>query len=96
VPLLATPFGLDYLVNMTVGGQVFAAIIDTGSSNTCVPAMNFTCLNATSGEEVPQAQCAFGALYDPEASSTFVPIDGVNMQIKYGELLSVISADYLC
>ena len=87
IPLVGTPFGLDYLVNITVGGQTFAVVIDTGSSNTWVPTTNFTCFIPTVGM-VPQEDCGFGPLFDIEASKTFVPVEGVNFNTTYGEMAS--------
>jgi hypothetical protein len=88
IPLVGAPLGLDYLVNITVGGQTFAVVIDTGSSTTWVPTSNFTCFNATGGM-VPQAECGFGPLFDIEASKTFVPIEDVNFNVTYGEMIFV-------
>jgi hypothetical protein len=88
IPLVGAPLGLDYLVNITVGGQTFAVVIDTGSSNTWVPTTNFTCFNVTGGM-VSQEECGFGPLFDIEASKTFVPIEDVNFNVTYGEMIFV-------
>ncbi|KAJ7861676.1 aspartic peptidase domain-containing protein [Mycena olivaceomarginata] len=53
VPLAGSNLDTDYLVNVTIGGQNFSLIIDSGSSDTWVPQAGFSCFNLT-GSPVPQ------------------------------------------
>ncbi|KAJ7793290.1 acid protease [Mycena olivaceomarginata] len=47
VPLAGSNLDTDYLVNVTIGGQNFSLIIDSGSSDTWVPQAGFSCFNLT-------------------------------------------------
>ncbi|KAJ7616523.1 acid protease [Roridomyces roridus] len=69
--LFASDYGFDYLVSLTVGGQQFYAIADTGSSDTWVPQTGFQCFNLTGARE-PQSACAFGTTgFNKTRSQTF-------------------------
>jgi hypothetical protein len=74
----------EYLTDITVGGQKFKVIVDTGSSDTWLAAKGFKCYNLTSYPE-PPAECAFGPTFDPKKSKTFVPIKNENFNISYGD-----------
>jgi hypothetical protein len=74
----------QYLANVTIGGQDFALIIDTGSSDTWVAQKGFTCINLASKLE-KESHCAFGDLFDPSQSSTIQPVDNANFNITYGD-----------
>ncbi|KAF7299164.1 Acid protease [Mycena indigotica] len=74
----------EYLVNVTVGGQNFRLLVDTGSADLYIPNINFTCVNAT-GNTVPQSTCALGSAgFDPTASKTFQLLDNVSFNNTYG------------
>ncbi|KAJ7798925.1 acid protease [Mycena olivaceomarginata] len=49
VPLAGSNMDTDYLVNVTIGGQNFSLVIDSGSSDTWVPQAGFSCFNLTGG-----------------------------------------------
>ncbi|KAJ7173547.1 acid protease [Mycena filopes] len=75
----------EYLTDITVGGQTFTAIVDTGSSDTWLIKKDFNCFNLTSFPE-PQATCGFGSAgFDTNASSTFQDFPKVSFNISYGD-----------
>ncbi|KAF7355900.1 Acid protease [Mycena venus] len=77
-------FEVDYLANITVGGQDFTVIVDTGSVDTWVIQQGFNCKDPN-GTLVPQSTCAFGtAGYDTNASKTFQPFPDVNANMIFG------------
>ncbi|KAF7342195.1 Acid protease [Mycena venus] len=84
VPLAGSNFDSDYLVNITIGGQNFSLIIDSGSADTWVPQQGFQCFNLT-GSPVPSATCNFGTTgFDVNMSKTFEPFPNVSFNITYG------------
>ncbi|KAJ7873118.1 acid protease [Mycena olivaceomarginata] len=84
VPLAGSNFDSDYLVNITIGGQNFSLILDSGSADTWVPQQGFQCFNLT-GSPVPPATCNFGTTgFNVNASKTFRPFPNVSFNITYG------------
>jgi len=78
-------FDEEYLTNVTIGGQHFSLIIDTGSSDTWVPQKGFDCFDLDENP-VPESTCAFGtAGFDKQASKTFKPFPNVSFNITYGD-----------
>jgi len=78
-------FDDEYLTNVTVGGQHFSLIIDTGSSDTWVAQKGFNCFDLDENP-VPESTCAFGtAGFDTKASKTFQPFPNVSFNITYGD-----------
>ncbi|KAJ7049919.1 aspartic peptidase domain-containing protein [Mycena amicta] len=85
VVLDGSDFEDEYLTNVTVGGQHFSLIIDTGSSDTWVPQVGFNCFDLDRNP-IPEDQCFFGtAGFNPAASKTFKPFPGVSINITYGD-----------
>ncbi|KAJ7620402.1 acid protease [Roridomyces roridus] len=83
--LFASDYGFDYLVSLTVGGQQFYAIADTGSSDTWVPQTGFQCFNLT-GVHEPQSACAFGTTgFNTTRSKTFQAYPHTKFSIVYGD-----------
>jgi hypothetical protein len=80
--------GRIYLTNVTLDGQRFSLVIDTGSSDTWVASTGFQCLDPNTYATLPTSQCAFGPFYNRAASTTFKPINH-NFQVDYagGEFL---------
>ncbi|KAF9075360.1 aspartic peptidase domain-containing protein [Rhodocollybia butyracea] len=77
----AIDFDDNYLVNVTIGGQEFLLIADTGSSDTWVPQLGFTCFNASNNQPIPQSasSCDFGTGgFNTSASPTFQVDPDVN------------------
>ncbi|KAJ7861712.1 acid protease [Mycena olivaceomarginata] len=84
VPLAGSNMDTDYLVNVTIGGQNFSLIIDSGSSDTWVPQAGFSCFNLT-GSPVPQTTCNFGSTgFNPNSSKTFELYQNVSFNQTYG------------
>ncbi|KAJ7618179.1 aspartic peptidase domain-containing protein [Mycena polygramma] len=78
-------FDEEYLTNVTIGGQHFSLIIDTGSSDTWVAQKGFNCFDLD-GNPVSSDTCAFGtAGFDTAASKTFQPFPNVSFNITYGD-----------
>ncbi|KAJ7033574.1 acid protease [Mycena alexandri] len=78
-------FDEEYLTNVTIGGQHFSLIIDTGSSDTWVAQKGFNCFDLDENP-VPESTCAFGtAGFDTHASKTFKPFPNVSFNITYGD-----------
>ncbi|KAJ7065390.1 aspartic peptidase domain-containing protein [Mycena amicta] len=75
----------EYLTEITVGGQTFPVIVDTGSSDTWLVKKGFNCFNLTGAPE-SQETCGFGSDgFDTDASSTFKTFPGVSFNISYGD-----------
>ncbi|KIK51004.1 hypothetical protein GYMLUDRAFT_266014 [Collybiopsis luxurians FD-317 M1] len=84
-PVAGSDFDEEYLTNVTIGGQDFTLIVDTGSSDTWVAKQGFACFDL-SGNPVPTSQCAFGTNgFDTSASPTYFPIPNTNFNISYGD-----------
>ncbi|KAJ9620169.1 hypothetical protein H2203_007934 [Taxawa tesnikishii (nom. ined.)] len=82
--------GYVFLAPITIAGQDFYTVIDTGSSDTWLVAQEFTCLDASTGETQTEDLCYFGPPYIP--SPTFQQIPSQNFNISYadGEFLTGI------
>ncbi|KAJ7483177.1 acid protease [Mycena latifolia] len=75
----------EYLTNITVGGQTFTAIVDTGSSDTWLVKKGFKCFNLTGFPESTET-CGFGSDgFDTKASKTFQPMLRASLNISYGD-----------
>jgi hypothetical protein len=76
---------------VTLDGQRFSLVIDTGSSDTWVAATGFQCLDPNTYATLPTAQCGFGPFYNRAASTTFKSINH-DFEVDYagGEFLEGI------
>ncbi|KAJ7881202.1 aspartic peptidase domain-containing protein [Mycena leptocephala] len=75
----------EYLTDITVGGQTFTAIVDTGSSDTWLIKKGFNCFNLTGFPESTET-CGFGSDgFDTAASPTFQAFPKVSFNISYGD-----------
>ncbi|KAJ6536853.1 aspartic peptidase domain-containing protein [Mycena capillaripes] len=78
-------FDDEYLTNVTIGGQHFSLIIDTGSSDTWVAQKGFNCFDID-GNPVSPDTCAFGtAGFNTATSKTFQLFPKVSFNITYGD-----------
>jgi len=82
--LTALEIGEEFAAEVTIGGQTFDLVIDTGSSDTLVVESGFTCIDFDTGKTTTESECAFGPLYTK--SSTFKSISGETFSIEYGDL----------
>ncbi|KAI0341432.1 acid protease [Trametopsis cervina] len=70
---------------MTIGGQNFLVIVDTGSSDTFLAKKGFSCFDL-SDNPVPESECAFGtAGFDTAKSKTFQPFPNMNFNISFAD-----------
>jgi len=78
----ANAYGMQYAVDVAVGGVWMSLILDTGSSDVWVVADNFTCLDYMK-VAVDQSQCSFGPTYKEDFTGGTV--DGIHLFVKYGD-----------
>nr|GAT57244.1 acid protease [Mycena chlorophos] len=84
LPLDGAAFESEYLVNITVGGQNFQVILDTGSADFWVANKTFDCF-ALNGTAIPDPACKLGpAQFDPSLSPTFEFLPNTTFHIEYG------------
>ncbi|KAJ6447755.1 aspartic peptidase domain-containing protein [Mycena vitilis] len=82
--LIGSDGDFDYLTEITVGGQNFTVVVDTGSSDIWLVKKGFSCFNLTGAPE-SAATCAFGSEgFDPTASTTFQTFPNVIFNTTYG------------
>jgi hypothetical protein len=81
--------GRIYMTDVTVGGQRFALVIDTGSSDTWVATTDFRCIDPDTGATLATQQCGFGPLYNRASSASYKSIN-YDFSVNYadGEFLS--------
>lgn len=78
--------GEVFLAPITVGGQSFDVVVDTGSSDPWLAANGFECIDPDTGAPAQsEAQCMFGSLYYSRSSSTYIPISDENFNITYAD-----------
>ena len=82
---MAVEAGQVFLAPITIGGQSFQVVMDTGSSDPWIVQPNFTCANPRTGDIETQADCYFGAYYDNSSSTTYSPIADENFNITYSD-----------
>lgn len=80
--ITATDLGSEFVAPVTIGTQNFQLIIDTGSSDTWVPAANVNCTDQDR-KPVNQSDCAFGPLFQDVEALT--PIGGIIMNQSYDD-----------
>ncbi|EAT80295.2 hypothetical protein SNOG_12482 [Parastagonospora nodorum SN15] len=81
--------GRIYITNVTMAGQKFAMVIDTGSSDTWLATTNFQCLDPDYGTPLSNTYCAFPSYYNRAGSSTWRSINAdFNVTYAGGEFLN--------
>ncbi|KAH5574061.1 hypothetical protein HBI26_145770 [Parastagonospora nodorum] len=81
--------GRIYITNVTMAGQNFAMVIDTGSSDTWLATTNFQCLDPDYGTPLSNTYCAFPSYYNRAGSSTWRSINAdFNVTYAGGEFLN--------
>lgn len=83
--MTAAQAGNVFLAGITVGGQNFSVVIDSGSSDPWLAINGFVCYDPVSGAQVDEETCGFSTPYDPSASSTYRLIDDQNFNISYAD-----------
>lgn len=88
--MLAIAGGSVFLAPITVGGQQFNVVIDTGSSDPWLADANFECYDTTTYEPVDEAACYFGPPYDSSRSPSYthLPDRSLNLSYHSGEVLN--------
>ncbi|EIN11161.1 acid protease [Punctularia strigosozonata HHB-11173 SS5] len=77
--------GSRYYAPINVGGQDFEVLVDTGSSDTWLVQVGFSCFTID-GAPASANECGFGtAGFDPSQSSTFTSLPGKNINVTYGD-----------
>ena len=84
--LIAAEAGQVFLAPLTVGGQDFEVIIDTGSSDPWLISPNYTCIEVLSGDVQDPALCYFGPPYRNTSSTTYARIPNENFNITYADM----------
>lgn len=82
--------GSSFLAPITLGGQTFNVIVDTGSSDTWLVNSSFTCVNQYTNQTRDASECRFGGAYDTSKQGTgdgdkFKKIDNMNFNVTYGD-----------
>ena len=77
--------GSVFLAPVTVGGQEFKVVIDTGSSDPWLAETGFQCVDYITDEYIDEAGCQFGPLYSRTASSTYKPYPDRSMNLSYAD-----------
>lgn len=90
VDMLAIAGGSVFLAPVTIGGQQFYVVIDTGSSDPWLVDSDFTCISAVDFTQIDEGDCYFGALYDKTRSTTYetFPDRSLNLSYADGETLN--------
>lgn len=85
VEMMAIAGGSVFLAPVTIGGQQFYVVIDTGSSDPWIADKDFTCIDPTTNLEVEEQYCYFGPLYDKTTSPTFEPLPDRSLNLSYAD-----------
>ena len=77
------------MTEVTLAGDPFTLVIDTGSSDTWVAASSFKCIDPDEIDPIAPNNCGFNASYDPSTSPTWKPLRGHDFSVSYtgGEFL---------
>jgi hypothetical protein len=90
----STTYGTRFDVNVTLGNQTFALLVDTGSSDTWVVGSDYLCINDTSNAILPQQACAFTPqTYRPSPTFQLVPDEFFGEQLGSGKLSGLVGRE---
>ncbi|OQV07519.1 hypothetical protein CLAIMM_11942 [Cladophialophora immunda] len=90
--LLSTTFGTIFDVNVTIGGQTFPLLVDTGSSDTYVMKNGYQCFDKNNGTKLLQSACLYGsATYTPSATYSEIPDEIFGVQYGAGIASGVLA-----
>lgn len=76
--------GQVHAVDVTVGGQDFAVVVDTGSSDPWLVLENFSCFDLDN-TPLSQEACEFSTPYSPSKSTTYAVVPDQNFNISYAD-----------
>ncbi|KAL6786313.1 aspartic peptidase domain-containing protein [Trichoderma sp. SZMC 28012] len=83
LPLTAADSSFFFDIQITIGGQEFFVLADTGSSDLWVVGTGYRCFNGTDNQELPQSACNYAnATYS--TSPTFRQIQNETLGVQYG------------
>jgi hypothetical protein len=90
-PLLYTRNGVIFEVEVEVNNRTFYLVPDTGSSDLWIPTADFQCVDPSSGDEVSQAECNFGATYQVPNTTEYVANQTFGVQYGTGIALGRVA-----
>ncbi|KAK5167020.1 uncharacterized protein LTR77_007749 [Saxophila tyrrhenica] len=82
--LTSVEAGQVFLAPVTVGGQEFEVVVDTGSSDPWLVVPTFECYDPYTGDPRDQGECYFGPAYNPSLSSNYQRVPNENFNITLG------------
>ena len=82
MPLRAASYDLVFDVEITIGGQNFLVIADTGSADLWGVGDGFECIDSDTGLEIPQKDCLYTKTY--HQSSTYEKTPDETFGVQYG------------
>jgi hypothetical protein len=77
----------DYYTPVKIGSQIFNLVVDTGSSDTWVPAQDVQCQDPFQND-TPLSQCGFGTLFTPGPEFTKINNELFNTVYGSGDAIS--------
>ncbi|KAK5135823.1 hypothetical protein LTR08_004650 [Meristemomyces frigidus] len=95
VDLASVEAGQVFLAPVTVGGQDFYVVVDSGSSDPWLVGEDFDCVDPTTGTTQDDSDCYFGTTYsntDTTTYSVISPAQNFNISYADGESLTGIMA----
>jgi hypothetical protein len=82
---MAIAGGSASLAPVTVGGQEFNVVINTGSSDPWIASKSFACVDSISHKDFEEQYCYFGPLYDKDSSDTYETLPDRSFNLSYAD-----------
>ncbi|KAL3477627.1 aspartic peptidase domain-containing protein [Aspergillus californicus] len=83
--MISTGYGTVVDVEVSIGGQEFELLVDSGSSDTYVVTSDFQCIDKDSGLQVDQENCLYDVDRTYNISDTYEKIPNQIFGIQYGD-----------